>query len=92
MWQFIEFLILSIGFIGFTIEILIPVFMDKPIFPSFRKKKKKNIDEVIDELKTTVEVEEKETESMIEESKEKLSKSKEKLNRVKSIKTKTNEL
>jgi len=101
MWLILEvFLCIVIG-LGLILEVVIPVLLDKPTFPSFRSKKPvevkkvsptKDLDEMVDELKTKVEQEKTETETIINETESSLKEKKEKLEKVQELKTKTTNL
>lgn len=101
MWLILEVIFCVVLVLGFIMEVVIPVLFDKPTFPSFRSKKPveekkvsptKDLDEMVDELKTKVEQEETETETVINETETSLKEKKEKLEKVQELKTKTTNL
>lgn len=102
MWILFEEIFLLVLVIGIVVEVLLPTIFGKPLFPSFRSKptpvveKKesstKNIDDLVEELKTKVVEEEKETETIIKDSEELIKENKEKLDKVQDIKNKTENL
>ena len=94
MWRFLEIGIVLLIMIAVVMEIVIPVLTDKPIFPSFRSKKtpEKPVEDLVSELKTKVDEEEKATETKVKDIEGELNLKKETLDNIKKIKTKTNNL
>jgi hypothetical protein len=101
MWLILEVFVCIVLGLGLILEVVVPVLFDKPIFPSFRSKpiveeKKvsptKDLEDMVDELKTKVEQEQTETETVINETEISLKEKKEKLEKVQELKTKTTNL